>query len=580
MRWVVREADSERVRELSVALGVSPLLARLLVLRGLDDPEASHQFLNPTLGHLQDPWKMLGMEAAVARIFRAIDHREKILIYGDYDVDGALAVVVLQTGLQMIGAEVDCYIPHRMRDGYGMREEVMEQAARQGFSLLISVDTGIRAFTVVERARELGLDCIITDHHLPASANCSEAIPRAVAVLNPKQPNCPYPDKNLCGVGVAFKLVHALLEKHPAGAARLARLLPSFLKLVCIGTIADNVPLVGENRVIARVGLKELCLPVNHGLKALLESAGLDGKAVSAWDVGFRLAPRLNAAGRMASAQDVIELLTLAGKDRAQELALKLGRLNSERQNAEQQILSEIESRYQNSPEIFSGDFLVVDGEGWHRGVLGIVASRLLERFGRVAVLVIAREDGAGHGSGRSIEKFHLLDALTTCEDVFERFGGHAQAAGFRLPAGRIEELRRRLNEYATRSLAPEARVPELRIDAEVSLNDLSPEVWEELEKLAPHGYGNPQPVFCSRKVQRIGQPTVLKEKHLKMQVEQEGRVISVIGWRKASLIQVLSPGKSDFSIAFTLGRNTYCGQTTLQLELADLRPELLSELP
>ncbi|MBI1956794.1 MAG: single-stranded-DNA-specific exonuclease RecJ, partial [Acidobacteria bacterium] len=452
MRWVIREADPERVRELSGALSVSPLLARLLWLRGLADPEAARQFLNPTLAHLENPWKMLGMEAAVGRIFQAIDRREKILIYGDYDVDGALAVVVLQTALQLMGGEVDSYIPHRMRDGYGMREEVMEQTAQQGFTLLISVDTGIRAFAVVERARELGLDCIITDHHLPAgSGNSSEAIPRAVAVLNPKQPNCSYPDKNLCGAGVAFKLVHALLERHPAGSARLPRLLPSFLKLVCIGTIADNVPLVGENRVIAKVGLEELRLPVNPGLKALLEAAGLDSKTISAWDVGFRLAPRLNAAGRMESAQDVIELLTLAGPERAQELALKLNRLNSERQNAEQQILSEIEARYQKSPESFSDGFLVVDGKGWHRGVLGIVASRLLERFRRPAVLVIAREGGAGHGSGRSIEKFHLLEALTSCEEVFERFGGHAQAAGFRLPVERIEELRRRLNEYAAR---------------------------------------------------------------------------------------------------------------------------------
>ncbi|MBI3896047.1 MAG: single-stranded-DNA-specific exonuclease RecJ, partial [Acidobacteria bacterium] len=416
------------------------------------------------------------------------------------------------------------------------------------------------------------LDCIITDHHLPAERdNSSEAIPRAVAVLNPKQPHCPYPEKNLCGVGVAFKLVHALLEKHPAGSARLSRLLPSFLKLVCIGTIADNVPLVGENRVIARIGLEGLRLPVNPGLKALLEAAGLDGKFISAGDVGFRLAPRLNAAGRMESAQDVIELLTLAGPDRAQELALKLNRLNSERQNAEQQILSEIESRYQKSPEGFSDSFLVVDGEGWHRGVLGIVASRLLERFRRTAVLVIARQGNAGHGSGRSLEKFHLLQALTSCEDVFERFGGHAQAAGFQLPAERIEELRRRLNEYAARSISPEDQMPELEIDAEISLGDLSPSLWGELEKLAPHGYGNPQPVFCSRNVQRLGQAALLKDKHLKIQVEQEGRVISAIGWRKAALLKELPHGNSSFNIAFTLGRNDFNGQTALHLELTDI---------
>ena len=485
----------------------------MLVLRGVSDPESARRFLSPDLAHLHDPFRMLSMDTAVGRIVQAIERREKILIYGDYDVDGAMAVVVLDAALKLVGAEAHHHIPHRMREGYGMRTEVVERARAEGFSVLISVDTGIRAFAVVDRARELGLDCIITDHHLPANeGSVAGTVPRALAVLNPKQPGCAYPDKDLCGTGVAFKLAQALLTSRAETSARVARLLPSFLKLVCIGTIADSVPLVGENRVIARLGLDALRRPVNPGLKALVEAAGLDGMPITSWDVGFRLAPRLNAAGRMESAQDVIDLFTRASPAEAQELALKLNRLNADRQDAERAILDEIEERIERQPEDFAGSCLVVAGEGWHRGVIGIVASRLVDRFHRPA-LVISVESGAGHGSGRSIEKFHLLDALTACADVFDRFGGHRQAAGFGLPAERIGDLRRRMNEYAPRCLVPSDFVPEIHLDAEISLSDLTPETVQDLERLAPHGYGNPRPVFGCRKVRLQGRPRLLKEK-------------------------------------------------------------------
>jgi len=577
MRWVIREADPASVRNLSDSLDISPLLARLLALRGVTDPEAAQRFLSPELSHLHDPFGMLGMEAAVRRIRQAAERREKILIYGDYDVDGTVAVVILDAALKRVGAETRHHIPDRMREGYGMRTEVVERARQEGFSVLISVDTGIRAFAVVERARELGLDCIITDHHLPASEDgIAESVPRALAVLNPKQPGCPYPDKNLCGAGVAFKLAQALLSSHPETADRVPRLLSSFLKLVCIGTIADSVPLVGENRVIARMGLEGLRLPVNPGLKALVGAAGLDGMPITAWDVGFRLAPRLNAAGRMESAQDVIDLFTRADPAEAQELAAKLNRLNSERQTAEQSILAEIEERCERRPEEFAGQCLVVDGEGWHRGVIGIVASRLVDRFHRPA-LVISRDDSIGYGSGRSIEKFHLLEALTSCAEVFDRFGGHRQAAGFALPADRIGELRRRLNEYAARHLAPEDLVAELELDAEISLRDLAPETLRELERLAPHGYGNPRPVFCSRGVRLQGRPRLLKEKHLKMQVSQEGRAAEVIGWRKGSWVEPLAARNSPFDLAFRLASRPPAKETRMELELVDIGDVSLS---
>ncbi len=581
MRWVIREADPASVRALSESLGASALLARLLALRGVHDKASARLFLSPDLDHLHNPFRMLSMDAAVRRIMQAVERREKILIYGDYDVDGAMAVVVLDAALKLVGAEAHHHIPHRVRDGYGMRTEVVEQAHSEGFSVLISVDTGIRAFAVVERARTLGLDCIITDHHLPASESNADAdgvpgsadVPRALAVLNPKQPGCAYPDKNLCGAGVAFKLAQALLAARPETSSRLPRLLPSLLKLVCIGTIADSVPLVGENRVIVRLGLDGLRLPVNPGLKALIEAAGLDGMPITSWDVGFRLAPRLNAAGRMESAQDVIVLFTRASPAEAQELALKLNRLNSDRQNAEQAILAEIDERIEKTPEEFTGPCLVVAGEGWHRGVIGIVASRLVDRFHRPA-LVITVESGTGYGSGRSIEKFHLLDALTACAEVFDRFGGHRQAAGFGLPADRIAELRRRMNAYAASRLTPEDFVPELKIDAEISLADLSPEVVLELDRLAPHGYGNPRPVFGCREVRLVGRPRLLKEKHVKMQVAQGECVFTALGWRKGSWLERLNRlGASDraFDIAFSPTQNTFQGNSRTELELLDL---------
>ena len=571
MRWVIREADPAFVRTLSESLGVSALLARMLVLRGVSDPESARRFLSPDLAHLHDPFRMLSMDTAVGRIVQAIERREKILIYGDYDVDGAMAVVVLDAALKLVGAEAHHHIPHRMREGYGMRTEVVERAHAEGFSVLISVDTGIRAFAVVDRARELGLDCIITDHHLPANeGSVAGTVPRALAVLNPKQPGCAYPDKDLCGTGVAFKLAQALLSSRAETSARVARLLPSFLKLVCIGTIADSVPLVGENRVIARLGLDALRRPVNPGLKALVEAAGLDGMPITSWDVGFRLAPRLNAAGRMESAQDVIDLFTRASPAEAQELALKLNRLNADRQDAERAILDEIEERIERQPEEFAGSCLVVAGEGWHRGVIGIVASRLVDRFHRPA-LVVSVESGAGHGSGRSIEKFHLLDALTACADLFDRFGGHRQAAGFGLPAERIGDLRRRMNEYAARCLVPSDFVPEIHLDAELSLSDLTPETVQDLERLAPHGYGNPRPVFGCRKVRLQGRPRLLKGKHLKMQVSEGGRVFTALAWRKASWLERLAASDLAFDVAFSPTQNTFQGQTHTELELLDL---------
>jgi len=566
MRWLMGEADAARVRQLSQDLDLPPLVARLLVLRGLQNPEQASRFLSPQLNHLHDPFLMQDMSVAVNRLQRAIALKEKILIYGDYDVDGAMAAVVLMTALNSLGAQTEVHIPHRLKEGYGMRSQVIELAAREGCRVVISVDTGIREHEVLARARALGMDCIVTDHHLPAAS-----LPEACAILNPRRADCHYPEKNLSGVGVAFKLVQALM-----GHKLSERGVRSYLKIVALGSIADVVPLTGENRVIAYYGLEGLSemkpgsFPASAGrtgLSALLSAAGLDGKSVSASDVAFRIAPRLNAAGRMQSARDVIDLFTDPGK--AREIAERLESLNRHRQQAEEAILDEIKRRIEQEPARTKGCFLVFAGEGWHRGVIGIVAQRLVDLHFRPA-LVIAIEDGVAYGSGRSIPGFHLLNALDSCKSLFERFGGHAQAVGFSLAPSRIPQLEESLEVYARTALSTLDFEPMLRVDAELSLAQLTPKFYQQIQKLAPFGYGNPLPVLASR-VDLVEKPRILKEKHLRIRVEEAGCRMDAIGWGMANKAELLAPGKS-VEIAYTLMEDDFGGKTRLQLVLRDLR--------
>jgi single-stranded-DNA-specific exonuclease len=560
MRWQQDTGDDEKAALLALELETTPLLGRLLVLRGITDPEAAQYFLNPRLSQLNDPFLMADMDRAVRRLKRAVFNKEKILIYGDYDVDGTTAVVVLLAGLESLGACVEAYIPDRLKDGYGMRVPVVERAAAEGVTVLLSVDTGIREHEVVARAQELGIDCIITDHHLP-----KESLPPAYALLNPRRPDCRYPDKNLSGVGVAFKLVQGLL-----GERMTDPLLQSYLKIVAIGTIADVVPLQGENRVIAKFGLEGLRRPAAPGLTALMEVARLDGKTPTAGDIAFRIAPRMNAAGRMQDARAVIELLRTADAVKARKIAGHLDQLNSERQRAEESILNEIEERVKAQPELGERYSLVFAGDGWHRGVIGIVAQRVVERHYR-PTLVIGVEDGTGQGSGRSIADFHLLDALTACESVFERFGGHAAAAGFALPSNRIGELTDRFEAYARKTLQPRDLVPLLRVDAEVDLDQMDWPVYEQLKRMEPFGMGNPTPVFVARGLRLALPPRVVGEKHLKLKVGNGSRDLDAIGWRKGEQAGLLAPGDS-LDVAFTLDENTWQGMSSLQLVIKDLQ--------
>jgi single-stranded-DNA-specific exonuclease len=560
MRWLVPTVNSIAVDRLSRELSVPPVVARLLVLRGIEDPEHAHDFLHPSLSQLHNPLLMADMDRALERLRRAIERQEKVLIYGDYDVDGTMAVVVLLTALRALGAAVETYIPHRLTDGYGMRVPVVERAAAEGYRVVLSVDTGIREHEVIGRARELGVDCIVTDHHLP-----DNRLPPACAILNPRRADCAYPDKNLSGVGVAFKLAQALL-----GPRLSQRHLQSYLKVVALGTIADVVPLLGENRVIAHFGLAGLRDPVHQGLGALLEVAGLKGRAVTAGDVGFRLAPRLNAAGRMENARDVIELFTAPDASQTRQIAERLDTLNTERQQVEGEILGEVAKIMEQQPERQARYSLVFSQPGWHRGVIGIVAQRVAERYHRPA-LVIGIEDGVGQGSGRSIRGFHLLDALTQSRHLFARYGGHAQAAGFTMNADRIPDLEAALEACARNSLSPEDLEPVVRVEAEIELANLDWNFHQALKTLEPHGVGNPTPVFAARGVRLRSPLRIFKERHLKLQVSGGARSYNAVAWGGAQQYSALAAGQ-EVDLAFTLEENAFEGLVGLELGVRDLR--------
>jgi single-stranded-DNA-specific exonuclease len=526
MRWDLKTADSAAVERLAAELISQPslclknpeiasTLARLLLMRGISEVEAAEHFLAPALSHLHSPYLMSGMKTAVDRIEAAIENTEAILIYGDYDVDGTTAIVVLKTAIEICGGTAEFHVPHRIRDGYDMRDDVIERAAAAGIRLIISVDMGIRAFAPAQTARRLGVDLIVTDHHLPGP----QGIPEALAVLNPNQAGCEYPCKALCGAGVAFKVAQGLIEQRIPEGDHRTLLLKSFMKVVAIATIADAVPLTGENRVFAKLGLEGLRAPVNPGLRALLDVAQLGhGRTLTSGEVAFRVAPRINAAGRMDVARDVIELFSVKDPARAREIANKLDQLNGNRQEEERRILQSITSNFEEQPALREAFCIVIDGEGWHRGVIGITATRVVERYGRPA-LVISRNGEEAHGSGRSIRPFHLLNALESCAGLFTRYGGHAHAVGFSLPAANLPELRTRLDDYARARLTLADFEPTLTFDAELALNQVNPELFNLLQRLEPFGVGNPQPVFAARSVRLMASPRIMKDKHVKLKV-------------------------------------------------------------
>ena len=461
----------------------------------------------------------------------------------------------------MLGGVVRFHVPHRLREGYGLQSSVLEAAYAEGARLVITVDTGMRAFAEAETARRLGLDLIITDHHLP---DANDALPQALAILNPNQPGCAYPEKSLCGAAIALKLAQAVLQRRDPARTR-EKILPSFLKMAAIATIADAVPLRGENRVIATLGLRQLRNPVGVGLRALFAAAALDpaAKQLTGFDVAFRVAPRINAAGRMDVASEVIELFTTRDSARASELAAKLERLNRERRDTEAFALTAIEQRLATDAELAAQRLLVIEGSGWHRGVIGILASRVVERTAKPAI-VISVEDGVAHGSGRSVDGFQLLDAIESCADLFTRFGGHAFATYQTLAAREPERL--------------------LRIHAELPLDRITPVLAGWLRKLEPLGHGNPEPLFVARHVRLLAAPRIMKDRHLRLELAQEsdqapatlltGGAIRAVGWDLAFRVDQLRLAEgSRIDLAYRIRENDHPEYGGLEVEIAGIEP-------
>jgi single-stranded-DNA-specific exonuclease len=566
-RWTPRRAEGVAFPvALASTLGVSGVVASVLAARGVETEASARALLKPSLEQLHDPFLMLGMRESVGRVLRAVDSGERILIYGDYDVDGTTGTVVLRRALEFLGARTGYHVPHRFTEGYGIRQDVLERAKAEGYTLVISVDCGIRAHEPLEWAKQHGLDVIVTDHHLPDE---DEGAPPAFAVLNPNQRGCTYPEKNLAGVGVAFKLAHALF-----GERGRESLVSGFLKVVAIGTVADVAQLTGENRTIVSLGVKDLHRATNPGLRALLEVSGCaDSRALKAFDLGFKVGPRINAAGRMDAARAVVELFEAKEITEARRIAAQLDARNRERQVVQQEVTEravvELELSGQEATAV-----IVVAGEGWHRGVIGLAASKIAEKLHRPTVVISVDEDGAGHGSARSMEGFHMLDALTSCADLLEGFGGHAHAAGLGIRREQVSELRRRLNEYAADVVCEDEKgVPCLEYDVELPPEALDLELCNELEALEPHGAGWPRPIFITRGLRVVGEPRVMKEKHLKFNVNtSEGRVHECIWWRAAERKAATPRPGECIELAYVMEANSWNGRTRLQLVVEDLK--------
>ena len=582
-RWELAPQNPEESSALAATAHVPAVLAQLLLARGIATPDAVSLFLNPEIGQLHDPFQMLGMAAAVDRLELAIARCETILLYGDYDVDGTTAVVLLKTAIEMLagadGCAVRFHVPHRLREGYGIQSAILEAAAAEGVSLVISVDTGMRAFAEARRARSLGLDLIVTDHHMPDS---EDELPVALAILNPNQPGCPYPEKFLCGAAIAFKLAQAVLQRHDERHSLTRtrdKILPSFLKMVAIATVADAVPLKGENRVLAALGIRELHRPAGLGLRALFQAAIIDPatRPLTSFDLGFRLGPRINAAGRMDIAAEVVELFTTRDAARAHELATKLERLNTERREAEAAVLRKVESRLATDATLARHKMVVMAGEGWHRGIIGILASRIVDRTAKPAI-VVSVEEGVAYGSGRSIDGFPLLEAIETCANLYTRFGGHAFAVGFAMPAENLPEMERRLYGFAAEKLAGREAEQILRIHAELPLDRATPALADWLRKLEPYGHGNPEPVFLARNLRLTSPVRLMKEKHIRIElIPAEGVAIpsapiKAIGWNLARRAEELGlqPG-SVIDLAYKIRENDHPQYGGLQIEIAGM---------
>lgn len=560
-RWTMRNKGrkAEQIRELAERYQVPPIIATVLLNRGVSDVE---RFMHPDITRLYDPFLMKGMEEAATRILAAIHGGERIMVYGDYDVDGITSTACMVRFLRDHHADVGYYIPSRVGEGYGVNRNALAKIADDGYTLLITVDCGITAVDEVEYARGRGLDVIITDHH-----ECKEQLPAAYAVVNPKQPGCPYPFKQLAGVGVAFKLLQAItlrLKFH------MNELIEEYMDIVAIGTVADVMPVVDENRIIVRRGLELLNYTMNRGLRAIKSYAGLEDKPITTGTIGFTIAPRINAAGRIGDPKMAVEMLLANDDMTADRYANQLNEENKQRQGGEQLIFEDALNIMEQNPGYQDDYVIVLDHPGWHHGIIGIVASKIAERYYRPAIL-ISTEDGKGKGSGRSIRGFNLFEALMRCEEDLEKFGGHELAAGLSLQTDNIGKFRRDINEYARTVLHADDFVPELAIDCELPIDYINLGTVERLSVLEPYGMGNPNPVFCMRGLSIANVRALSEGKHMKLTLSQNGYLIDAIGFNMGGYLERLKTG-DKVDIAFSLDVNIFKGERLVQVLLKDVR--------
>jgi len=562
--WVLRTpAAPELSVQLAADLGVSETFARLLANRGFTTIEQVHDFLEPSMDRLLDAFTMRDMDLAVTRVLRAVDDREQILVYGDYDVDGITSTSLLTATLTALGAKVTYFIPDRIRDGYGLSERGVDVARKRRVKLIITADCGITATNEVKLAKAAGIEVLVTDHHEPLGE-----LPEAVAVLNPKRKDCPYPFKDLAGVGVVFKLVQGLAARRPEA------LPPSFvlghLDFVALGTIADVVPLLGENRIFAKIGLEQLCTSEKPGIIALKEVAGLKTRRVESGHVAYILAPRINAAGRLGNAESGVRLLLSNEPSAAAIIAESLEEDNTNRKKIDESTLEDALSQLKRyGPELPPA--IVLWSDRWHPGVLGIVASRLIERFHRPTIL-IACDGDEGKGSGRSVPGFDVHHALQECSDLLIGFGGHSYAAGLTILTENLEAFQERLCAVVRDRIRPDDYIPKLAIDGPIQLDDLNEALVEFLDRLSPFGIGNAEPLFIADDVRLASPPMVVSRNHLKMSIRQNGREMDCIGFGMGHMAGPLSTEAGRISVAFVPTINVWQNRSRLQLKLRDIQ--------
>ena len=558
-KWLLREFDKNRVVEMSKEFHISPLTAIILYNRGIHDDDAIRRFLSKDIDVMHDPYLLKDMEKAAERIRKAHDNKEKVTIYGDYDVDGITSIAILYKYLTEMGIDTDYYVPDRMQEGYGVNKDALDKIHSNGSSRVITVDTGITAVEESEYAKEIGIDVIVTDHH-----ECKERIPDVYAAIDPKRKDCPYPFKSLAGVGVVFKLIQALDENKS-----LSDLMDKYADLMCLGTVADISPLIDENRVIVTEGLKRFKTTSNVGLKALID-VSTNGKAITTSTIGYTIAPRINASGRLGCASRSVELFLTDDAEKAKKLAESLCEENTLRQQTEQKMFKEAMEYLDANPEVKEDNVIVIPHTDWHHGIVGIVSSKITEKFYKPSILFAIDGDEA-KGSGRSVNGFNLFGALENCSDLLEKFGGHELAAGLTIKAENIEKFRQKINSCSQKQINEAMLTPTIQLDAAIKVPYITLETVNDINKLQPFGVDNPTPSFAVRNI-KIHKISVMSEgKHLRMTLLKDGKYLDSVGFGMGEYYQYLEEG-DIIDVAFALDINDYKGFQNVQLILKDIK--------